>query len=179
MSVRIEELEPDGWRRWRDVRSRALALDRAAFACSAHQLGPEAPESRWRERIAAPGAILLAVDDDGQDIAMVGLSTAGAPELISMWVAPEARHRGIGRVLVDAVIARAGSRPLSLRVMAENAGAIAFYAGCGFELAGREPDDEGTLTMRRAAPSAATAWPAPAERPHRPGASRPGRSVDQ
>ncbi|MBC9224932.1 GNAT family N-acetyltransferase [Aeromicrobium senzhongii] len=179
MTVRIEQLEPDDWRRWRDVRSRALALDPTAFACSAHRLGPRTPEDQWRERIASAEGIFLAVDDAGEDVGMVGLSTADAPELISMWVAPQARRHGVGHALVDAVVARAGRRPLSLRVMADNAAGIAFYAGCGFELVGREPDDEGTLTMRRDAPSAATAWPAPTERPPRPGAPRPGRSADQ
>lgn len=176
MTLRIEPLTADDWTRWRDVRVRALAEDPDAFACSAHLLGVEAPERHWREALA-DRMILLAVDHAGRDVGMVGVRPDG--ELVSMWVAPEARRDGVGRALVAAVISEAGERPLHLRVMAQNASAIGFYAGCGFVLVDGAPDDEGTLTMTRDASSAPAVWPAPAERPLRPGASRPGPTADQ
>lgn len=175
MTLRIEPLTPDGWTRWRDVRVRALAEDPDAFACSAHLLGADAPEGQWRDALA-DRTVLLAVDEAGHDVGMVGVRPDG--ELVSMWVAPEVRRDGAGRALVAAVIARAGAR-LHLRVMAGNAAAIAFYAGCGFALVDGEPDDEGTLTMARDAPAAPVVWSAPAERPLRPGASPPGPTADQ
>lgn len=180
MTARIDRIAPQDWRRWRAVRLRALREDAPAFACSAHAwLDGGDTEQRWRERIAAPGALFLAVDDEGSDVAMIGLTPGDEAELISMWVAPEARRSGVGRVLVDAVLDEVGPRPIRLRVMADNAEAIAFYADCGFVLTGQAPDDEGTLTMRRVASPAATGWPPPAERPRRPGEPRPGRSADQ
>lgn len=180
MTARVHEVQPQDWRRWRAVRLRALHEDAEAFACSAHAwLEGGDTEQRWRERIAAPGALFLAVDDAGRDVGMIGLAPGDEAELISMWVAPDARRSGVGRVLVDAVLDRVGPQPLRLRVMAANSDAIAFYEGCGFVLTGDEPDDEGTLTMRRVAPPAASAWPRPAERPRRPGEPRPGRSADQ
>lgn len=177
MSVRLQYLTPDDWRRWRDVRARALAADPAAFACSAHQLGAHTPEAQWRDALAHR-QVLVAVDE-GRDVAMVGLAWGEEPELVSMWVAPEARGRGLGRRLVEAVLALAGDRPVVLRVMVGNDPACDLYARCGFVLVRRAPDDEGTLTMRRAASRAADVWPPPAARPLRPGAPLPGPTADQ
>jgi len=177
VSPRIEPIGPDDWRRWRDVRVRALAEDPDAFACSAHLLGADAPEEQWR-RALGDRTIHLAVDA-GRDVGMIGLRPGAEPELVSMWVAPEARRAGVGRLLVDAVVEQARERPVVLRVMAGNDAAIAFYAGRGFVLTSREPDEEGALTMRRAAPAARGAWPRPAGRPRRPGAPPPGPTADQ
>ncbi|MFO6453326.1 MULTISPECIES: GNAT family N-acetyltransferase [unclassified Aeromicrobium] len=179
MSARIEVVEPDAWERWRAIRLRALAEDAPAFACSAHAwIEGGDTEQRWRERIAAPGRLYLA-SEDGHDVAMIGLAPGDEPELISMWVAPEARRGGIGRALVETVVAAAGGRVLRLRVMADNAAAIAFYEGCGFTLTGAPPDGDGTLTMRRVVPRSTSAWPAPAARPLPRGGRPPAGSADQ
>jgi ribosomal protein S18 acetylase RimI-like enzyme len=60
-----------------------------------------------------------------------------------MWVAPEARGSGAGRVLVDAVIAWAGergARRLVTSVTEGNDGALRLYERAGFADTGaREP----------------------------------------
>jgi len=178
VTFRIDRLRPDDWRRWRMVRVQALEADPAAFACSAHVLGAQASEQQWRDGMA-DRTIFVARPAHGPDVAMVGVTHAEVPELISMWVAPPARGSGLGRLLVDAVLAEAGGRPVELRVMADNAAAIAFYERCGFALLTREADDEGTLRMRRDARRATAAWPAPAARTRRPGAPPPGPTADQ
>jgi GNAT superfamily N-acetyltransferase len=56
--------------------------------------------------------------------------------LISMWVAPEARRRGIGEARIEVVVAWAeanGIHRLLLDVADDNAAAIALYAKCGFQ----------------------------------------------
>jgi ribosomal protein S18 acetylase RimI-like enzyme len=59
-----------------------------------------------------------------------------------MYVAPEARGRGIGRALLAGVIAQARAWPgveqLQLGVMTENAAARALYRSVGFEVFGVE-----------------------------------------
>lgn len=164
------------------MRLRALTTDPAAFAPSAHAwLGAGDTEARWRGRLAAPGGCFVAVDATGEDVALAGLDLGGAPELVSMWVAPSSRRRGAGRALVREVV-RAMPDPLAtlrLRVMAANTHAVEFYAAEGFVIEGHEPDAEGTLTMRRAGSREPNAWSRPAERPLRPGEPPPARSADQ
>ncbi len=56
-------------------------------------------------------------------------------ELISMWVAPEYRRRGVGRLLIDTVIAWAierGIETLVLMVTGVNRAGIEFYRKLGF-----------------------------------------------
>jgi GNAT superfamily N-acetyltransferase len=66
-------------------------------------------------------------------------STDDSVELGAMWVAPEARRRGIGRALVDAVVdwaASIGQRRVVLWVGDANIGARDLYAALGFEPTG-------------------------------------------
>jgi len=110
--VNLVVVDPDDWQRWRAVRLRAFAADPAAFAPSAHAWleGGDA-EQRWRQRIAAPGRLFLAVDARGHDVGMAGLDLTGEPALVSMWVAPEARGGGVGRALVGRWSRRCWTRP--------------------------------------------------------------------
>ena len=65
-----------------------------------------------------------------------GFEHDGAVELAQMWVAPEARRRGVGRALVDTVVEWAGAREARLGVADGNAAAERLYEACGFELSG-------------------------------------------
>ncbi len=177
MTVRVERATADDWRRLSEVRRRGLQTDPRAFSAGAHARPDD--EQHWRDRIAQRGPSFLAVDEHGHDVGLVGLDVGDRLELVSMWVAPQARGRGVGAALVAAVVSACAGAELGLRVMADNAEAIGFYAGQGFVLVSEEPDDEGTLTMRRAASPGPTVWPSPAARPRRPGASPRGPSADQ
>jgi phosphinothricin acetyltransferase len=58
---------------------------------------------------------------------------------LSVYVAPEARGRGIGRTLVEAAIASseaAGIWTLQAGVMAENTASLSLHQGCGFRIVG-------------------------------------------
>src|SRR5262249_25974913 len=67
------------------------------------------------------------------------------PEIVGMFVAPEARGRGVGAALVDAVVGWARARRatgLTLWVTATNTPALALYERCGFKPTGeRKPLD--------------------------------------
>lgn len=59
---------------------------------------------------------------------------------LNIAIHPAYQRRGIGRKLMDAAVelaAQRGVRKLSLRVMASNPGAVAFYQSCGFAEQGR------------------------------------------
>lgn len=60
--------------------------------------------------------------------------------ILSMWVAPEVRRAGVGRLLIDAVADWAksrGMRGLKLMVTSVNRGAIEFYQRIGFTMSGK------------------------------------------
>lgn len=168
MSLAIVEAVGPDVDRWWALRRTALQSDPAAFACSA------------RDRTTLPSAAWIA-RVDGAPVGIVGLEDSSAAELVSMWVAPEVRGRGVGRALVQVVVDRAQGTEIRLRVMADNLGGIDFYRSMGFVFSTETPDAEGTLVMERRldARAAPTAWPAPAARPRRPGASPPEQSADQ
>jgi ribosomal protein S18 acetylase RimI-like enzyme len=98
-------------------------------------------EARWRARLSAV-ALNIVADLDGESAGMVSATAMdrdAAVELISMWVAPFARGRGIGDSLVAAVIQWARQRParsVSLAVVESNEHAVALYRRHGFTDAG-------------------------------------------
>jgi ribosomal protein S18 acetylase RimI-like enzyme len=65
--------------------------------------------------------------------------------LLSMYVSPAARHRGIGSLLVDAVerwAVRRGAEALWLEVVAANRPAIRLYERHGLVVVGEVPSDD-------------------------------------
>ena len=99
----------------------------------------------FRQMIASEGPeAIYVLEDDGQ---VVGHASANsrATGVISLGMAilPEARGRGGGRALVEAIIeyARAaGAHKVDLEVWTDNARAIRLYAGMGFEVEGLRRD---------------------------------------
>ena len=64
----------------------------------------------------------------------------GEAEILTLAVQPEARRQGLGRLLVQELIAQAtGAERVFLEVAESNQAARALYAGCGFEEIGRRP----------------------------------------
>lgn len=69
----------------------------------------------------------------------VARGVPGEVELLWVGVAPGQRRSGLGRALVDAVVARARARAsrVVLEVRVSNEPALALYRGAGFVVAGR------------------------------------------
>lgn len=78
-------------------------------------------------------------------------------ELEFVLVPPETRRLGIGRMLIDTVVAWArdlGANEIRLEVRESNAPALRLYEACGFVVAGRRPGyyadpQEDAVLMRR------------------------------
>ncbi|QKS15033.1 GNAT family N-acetyltransferase [Curtobacterium sp. Csp2] len=177
MTIALRRVTADDWATWRPVRLAALTDAPEAFGSRlADWL--DAPEARWRGRLSLPGAVdLLAVEHDrspeqapertpdsdpapGRSVGMAtGVPSADDPavaELISMWVAPEARGQGVARTLINAVaraMAEHGAARLELSVMPDNHRARRTYERAGFTLTdtpGDElPDGRHELVMVR------------------------------
>ena len=137
--MRVREARPDEWPAIRDLRLRALREDETAFGHT-HALASARTDDDWRRYAAArPGdATFVAEAEDGRLVGMArGHMTADprVADLYGMWVAPEARGRGAGRRLLDAVAgwARAqGALRLVLWVAEDRPEARALYARAGF-----------------------------------------------
>jgi len=148
MTIELRTMSADDWETWRSVRLAALVEAPGAFASRAEDWA-EAPEDRWRQRLSIPGALdLLAFESATSD--PVGMAT-GVPhtidgtrvEIISLWVAPAARGRGIAGALIGEIAhraARTGATTLALSVMSDNVAARRTYEGNGFTVC-REPVD--------------------------------------
>jgi GNAT superfamily N-acetyltransferase len=152
--IEICVLSADDWEQWRALRLRALAESPSAFGSRlADWL--DAGEAQWRQRLSVPGGLNVIARVNGRDAGMAsGLPVAatGVVELVSMWVAPEARGRGAGDVLVATIVAWArerGAVQIRLDVTLQNAHAGALYARHGFvELP--ERSNEGERAMGKA-----------------------------
>lgn len=153
----IRTLTPDDWRLWRDLRLAALAEAPEAFGATlAEWSGDGDREERWRARLSIPGGRDFVVLLDGTAVGMVsGVPTPddGTVELISMWVSPAGRGRGVGDRLVEAVVQWAveqGARTLRLSVMQDNPQAIALYERNGFAAVEALQDTATATTRERA-----------------------------
>jgi ribosomal protein S18 acetylase RimI-like enzyme len=135
----VRTLSPEDWPLWRALRLAALAEAPAAFgAALADWQGANDQEARWRARLSIPGGADFVAVVDGEPAGMASGIPTGDPavvELISMWVAPSARRRGVGRALIATVAAwgvAGGARRLRLAVAPDNPGAQALYHRAGF-----------------------------------------------
>lgn len=148
MTIDLRTLSADDWRDWRSVRLAALTDAPRAFG-SRLQEWADAPEDRWRERLSIPRAIdLLAFDAD--ENAPVGMATGtpdedndGRAQLISMWVDPAVRGRGVAALLITEIAhwaASIGATSLTLSVMQDNVAARRTYERNGF-IVSHEPGD--------------------------------------
>ena len=139
----VERLGEEDWVAFREVRLRSLLDSPDAFGSTYGEESSQT-ERAWRDwtagRWRGGTAVVLAVR--GGDGAVVGTATGaefdaepGVAHLYAMWVAPDARGAGVGRGLVDAVVAWARDRGcgrLVLSVTETNETARGFYEACGF-----------------------------------------------
>ncbi|NWH09148.1 MAG: tRNA (adenosine(37)-N6)-threonylcarbamoyltransferase complex dimerization subunit type 1 TsaB [Alphaproteobacteria bacterium] len=104
-------------------------------------------EEQWNAAAVAqfldgPGtALILAENGMGECEGYALLRQTGAEaEIISLAVAPDSRRRGIGRILMEGVLAalrEAGANALFLEVSVVNEAALTLYQGLGFVPVGR------------------------------------------
>jgi ribosomal protein S18 acetylase RimI-like enzyme len=137
--VEMRVLTPDDWPIWRELRLAALAEAPYAFGSRlADWQGDGDRGERWRARLGIPGSYNVVAVVDGRPVGMAsGVPTGdrGVVELISMWVDPVARGRGVGDQLIAAVegwARRVGADVVRLAVAKGNEAAAALYWRNGF-----------------------------------------------
>ena len=161
--VRIRRFAPQEWPAYRALRLRSLADAPNAFGSSlaaeeawAHEL--------WMARLTAAAVsgrdCPLVAESTGPDGAMLGLvwakcdaKDASVINLFQMWVAPEARGRGVAAALLDEAVTWARSiqaRIVQLGVVRSNAPAIQLYVRKGFRDVGDpEPIRPGSALLEQ------------------------------
>ncbi len=112
--------------------------------------GPRVPfplqPSALAAQIEMADAVNVALDDE-QGLAAFGQALhrgQGRAHLARVIVRPGVRRRGLGRALVEALLAHAeaaGLTLVTLYVFSDNAAAIRLYSGLGFRRAERPPED--------------------------------------
>ncbi len=141
----IRRVRADEWLRWRDVRLRMLRDDADFFSTRYEDMVREPPET-WRAWVAGASSgaerILFVAEEDGRWLGVVGAFGRVDPlevQLVSMWVDPAARGRGLAQALIRSVAGWAkerGSERVVLFVQEANAPARALYERAGFRPTG-------------------------------------------
>jgi ribosomal protein S18 acetylase RimI-like enzyme len=135
--VSIRRVTSDAWEEWRLLRRQALEEAPYAFGSTlAEWSGSGDFEQRWRERLDAVPVNLIA-DCEGSAVGMMSVTDLvdGEVEIISMWVSPSARGRGVGDALIRAGVDHAhaeGASRVGLDVAEVNEHAIKLYRRAGF-----------------------------------------------
>jgi GNAT superfamily N-acetyltransferase len=148
--MRVALLQPTDAAAYRLLMLQAYEGAADAFTSTAQERAAE-PPSFWVQRIADPkglSAAFGAFDGDAL-VGTVALEFSAKPKtlhkalVIGMYVAPQARARGVGRALLEASIAHALGRndllALTLTVTEGNGPAIHLYESAGFQTYGVEP----------------------------------------
>jgi ribosomal protein S18 acetylase RimI-like enzyme len=164
--MHIRRLRPGEDALFRTLRLQALADAPDAFGQTLADAGSR-PDSYWAgltRSVTEPSRQVMFVAEAGD--ACVGLvfglldaTRADVARLGGMWVAPVARHAGVGEALVAAVIAwarDAGFAHLELSVAEGNAAAIRLYEKTGFRDSGARGSlrpDSPVVTRRMARPT--------------------------
>ena len=157
-SVGIRPVRADEWRRWRATRLRMLRDDADFFSTRYDDMVRE-PDQVWRDWVADAAAgdqkTLLVAEEDGHWLGVVGAFARVNPlevQLISMWVDPTARGRGVARDLIRAVAgwtAGRGSTRVVLFVQEANEPAQQLYERAGFRPTGdRTPASAGRSAFK-------------------------------
>jgi GNAT superfamily N-acetyltransferase len=149
--VDTRPLTSDEWQLKRHLRLAALLDSPAAFA-SSHAREAGRGEAGWRDW-PWHGSAFAAFDGAepvGIACAWVTPAEPDVTHLISMWVCPSARGRGVAGRLVGAVTGWArqrAARRVELEVGAGNDAALRTYTRAGFTVTGREPFTAGGTVL--------------------------------
>jgi ribosomal protein S18 acetylase RimI-like enzyme len=148
--MEVRKLTGDDAPSYRELRLRALREHPDAFTSSFEEdrLKPiEWSRQRLSPRPEAPHDFVLGAFADGKLVGILGMfveqrmKVRHIGEVFGMYIAPEYAGRGLGRLLVDACIARAraaGLERLRLTVTESNARAKSLYERAGFRAFGVE-----------------------------------------
>lgn len=133
---RITRLTESGWRTFAELRLRALT-DTLGTDDSQYREEISFTAAQWRRRLRAHAQFVAMIDDRAVGLIGAQRENAETVYLYSLWLAPGARGRGLGRALVSTAVEWARgerARAVTLRVDTDNAAARGVYEGLGFQV---------------------------------------------
>ncbi len=149
----VRPVVPSEWRELRALRLRAIADAPDAFGSTLEDTRAYT-DDHWRRLVSgSEGPVFVAVDGPSW-IGMVRTypdEDDATPHVGGLWVAPEARGRGVGRLLVETFLAWArgtGAVEVRLWVTETNAPAVALYRSMGFAPTDRHQQLPSNLALR-------------------------------
>lgn len=147
---------PEDWAAARTIRLEALQRNPEAFGATYAQ-SQDRSEAEWRAWVSRSGATVLLALGPAGPVGIVGAlrddedADARTALIVSMYVAAEARRRGVGRALMERLLAllavEAALERARLHVMPGQLSARRLYAALGFAAVG---EHEGEIIMERA-----------------------------
>jgi ribosomal protein S18 acetylase RimI-like enzyme len=142
--INCRQVTPCEWQEWRDLRLRALRDTPEAFSSTLADW-QDADELRWRDRLrTVEYNVIVDVDDVPAGMASCAMNER-AGELMSFWITPSARGKGVADALLGAIVEWAVSArcdTVTLGVRAANRHAIALYERHGFIDIGPDHNDD-------------------------------------
>ena len=140
--IKTERIKPHQGELLRELRRRALQDAPNAFLENYDDVSKH-PIERWeasaKKHATSPHSANFFGFLEGELLGMVGAYVSeGEPDIVNlcaMWVAPEARQKGLGQALVERVLIwakDAQAKKVCLWVNTENVTAKKFYRSCGF-----------------------------------------------
>jgi ribosomal protein S18 acetylase RimI-like enzyme len=149
-TLAIRRFAPHEWPAYREIRLRSLADSPDAFGstlAAEQAYSPDIWERRLEKSAVSGIDCPLAAELDGRLVGLIWAKVDSVDtslvNLFQMWVAPEARGRGVAAALLRAALQWArdrDARAVGLGVACDNAAAVRLYARAGFCDTGiREP----------------------------------------
>jgi len=123
----------------RSIYESGIATGNATFESAA-------PDWEEWDHTHLAGQRLVAIETDGRVVGWAALSSVsdrcvyGGVAENSVYVHPDERHRGVGSILLDALVARserAGYWTIQTGIFPENTASVALHQRAGFRIVGR------------------------------------------
>jgi ribosomal protein S18 acetylase RimI-like enzyme len=150
--ILIVRLKPEKWQLYKQLRLESLLNDPQAFGPT-YASTLQNPDSFWQGRLqdaqVGERSWLLFAREGDRLVGMIGAFREAGGEaggetahIVSVYVSPDRRGQGIGRALMEAILAevsqQAGIRKAVLGVTQTQAAAVALYKRFGFQVVGEK-----------------------------------------
>jgi putative acetyltransferase len=135
------------------ARGMKVVVDEGRWLATEPSTAVEDLEQRFRASVEWEGHFLFVLEEGGEPVGALGMHPSPVDGVLAlgMWILPEWRGRGGGRMLMEAALAAVppDAHKVELEAFPDNAAAISLYREFGFEEEGLRRDhylrEDGTL----------------------------------